>query len=820
MRFTLNSFLLIFITCSGAYAQLLDDASQMLITYKDLAFFEKKKKTNLRFNLSVRNEHEYLLEVMNTEKLPRNFKKFRVVTSSGSRISFTKNEALTFANVLIDSQVHELIEDTVFFKDTQSKRKLTATYKRNLLRYFSGSSAGPFYKYNKIPLYNLVLDSPHQIILEARGKFSKLAQYKTDVIPVGYASRFPALDTNQCLPLNRFHELRKLKGYGIDKFKYEPYRIPTRQTVKQHFEIYFDKNSAQANPESLQPIVDYLRMNNYSILQATIEGYSSVEGDDQRNIKLQKKRARVLLDALQQYNNEPILSDTLIIFSGYELFRQHIKGTEFQWLDTLSNENIKKAVHTNSNLLSGLEPYLKPQRKAVLRLVVAKRIEGAEVISQFKADFTRVEKLLDPKFQSGVSPTDAEAKVMGMFIYLNTLIEKNLISPLEASGILDNSVNNKVVRVLYAYHSITQFESKAQQDSLLLSNVNELYDYGKLFVLAQTNLLDLIKETSNIRLKEKYKQQLVDIQAYCFDYVLKHWIPIKTLCDMEYPDQPEYRGYKLNQLAFLQYLTQFDNVPCETLRVPSQPEVRRYTDQWLDIYSKREQKPDTSRAITATLQAEPQFTQDENPILRIRKKYGRYYPSFGEELYSPLLFYLKKLFIKDEATIKPYVKASDDLIEFDVYTLANHHVSEWDVAINYYADKEVQLLEMDKAINLLKSINKRVCKSVVNQLYLDYHLKALHYLSRYFEPGNTKHAAIAQQSLYFITDYYTKHAGMITPRLSSYLLLQLNAFQEIPGEYAGSWYGWNILKAIQTKRMLSGNEIILFDKYNRYYNPH
>jgi hypothetical protein len=707
-----------------------------------------------------------------------------------------------------------------FSSDFKKKADLKKSYKKNTTRYFSGKHAGTFFKYNWTPLYaGATTNSSSPLTIEVRSNIFKKARYKTDRLPIGFAPVMPALDFSDCAPFDRFHHLRKMKGYGIDKFKYTPYQVPSRQTVRQQFEIYFDRNSSDASSESIQSVIDYLKSNNYSILNATIVGYSSVEGDDQRNIRLQQKRAKVLFNLLQKYNSEPILKDTVIVNSGYEFFRQTIKQTPYQWLDSLSDEKIRETINTNHILLSAIEPFLKPQRKAVLKLVVAKRIEGVEIVEKFKRDFTLLEMQLDPKGGQGLRQAEIEARVMGMIKYLYHLLENDFIKADEAAEIIDNAFNNRMVRVLDVYHQIIQFEKESYKDSLEWSNRFSKYGYTEPFIVAQSNLISLINEANNEKQKNKFRQQLVDIQTYTFDFVLMHWISPATLCEMDYPDHPNFRGYKLNQLAFLHYLSGFEDVPCEELRVIESPMVKKYSDDWLDEIQKSNKN---SESTLPTIENGDEETSIEEfgidiPILFTKSPDGRYYPSFGKEVYSSLLYYLKTLFAKNEGSVTQYMSVSDNLIEFDIYTLVEYHVSEWDPFKNYFADPEVQLLEIDKVINLLKKHNSRICAPQANQLYLDYHLKALHYINLYFEPGNAKQAAIAQQALQYITNYYSKRATKITPRLSIYILHQLNAFHWIPGKYDGTWYAWNLLKSITANRDLSKDEIYLYKKYEMYY---
>jgi outer membrane protein OmpA-like peptidoglycan-associated protein len=815
------AFTLLLCISYGVKAQSFEETGSVTITYRDLSLNKKKFKSAYRLHATSLGDGKFILESIGSDKLPTYFKKIKVVSDGKTHVSFSREDAFQFARPRIDSQVSHFIKDTLFFRDKMLKMKLQKTYQRNAERYFEGKHAGNFFKHNWMPLYAVSVDAAESSLTIDAGKtFSKKVRYKTDQLPVGYAPIMPALDTVKCGKLNRFHELRKMKGYGISKFKYVPYRMPSRQAVRQQFEIYFDKNSAEARSESVQAVIGYLRTNNYSILNATIEGYSSVEGDDQRNIRLQQKRARVLLDLLQKHNNEPIARDTVIINAGYELFRQSIRNTSYQWLDSLGNEKIRSTINSNYILLTALEPYLKSQRKAVLKLAVAKHIEAEEVIERFKVDFEKLEKQLDPKFSAGKAPAEVEAEVMGMLAYLFNLVEGGLITSEEAGELLDNSWNKEIVRVLAVYHHIIQFEKKTYRDSMEWDNLSKKYNYNKLFIVAQQNLVTLISNPRNHKQTEKFKQQLVDIQSYCFDYTMMKWISPETLCAYEYPDHPTFRGYKLNHLAFLQFLTKFGNVPCESYRTSESTELVVYNDSWLDIIKTTKENIDTiSKSNSSAVSNFVLLASTNNSASHIKDIDAvRYPPSFGKENYSPLLFYLKKLFVKDETSIIPHMKHSDNLIEFDLYTLAKYHVHQWGPFSNYFVDKEVQLIEMDRLIALLKATGSRLCTQAVNQLYLDYHLKALHYINRYFEPGNARQADIAQRSLQFITNYYSKNAGLVTPRLSMYILLQFNAFHWIPGKYDGTWYAWNLLKNIVAKRELSESEMYLYRKYEMHYS--
>lgn len=765
------------------------------ITYRDLTL--KKKNKRLRGRVQFRPGDTTWLVAHYFDRLPPFFRRF-TVSSASTRQRFNRRDLLPAVKPTLDAYVESLQNDTLFFTDALSKKWLFRDYAKHRDAFYTGKRSNPFFSHNWVPLFPLQhLTAPGT--LTVRGTFFRKVRYKTDRLPAAFVPQLPALDHEPCQPYNRFHELRKMQGYGLEKFRYIRYRAPDREAVRQSVEIYFEKNSVTPAAESVQRVMDFLRNNQFSILQATIVGYSSLEGSEQANERLQQKRARILIEALQRYNNEPIVSDTVMVQHGYELFRQAIRPTEFSWLDTLDNEALRNAITLNADLQQAVEPYLVQHRKATLHLVLAKKLEGEEIFERFTRDFYYWEKQLHPHHNRGVSPMEIEARLMGMIEYLFDMVEANLISAEAAAEVIDLAYNNHLVRILTVYHHIIQHEKQSHHDSLSWEAFARKNHYNELFSIAQTNLINLIAHPGVFHKHyEKFRKQLVDIQTYSFDYVQKGWLSLEALCALDYPDSPRFRGYKLNQLAFLQYMTQFGEVPCEELVVTGAKKQKVYTDDWLD---------------------ELRHELHLEDALAIKLPNGKYLPTFGEPVYSPLLFYLKKLFLSQEKSIRQHVITSDNFYEFDLLTLVMFNVENWDPWRNYFQDEEIQLKEMDKLVGLLKKINKRICKQQVDQLYLDYHLKALHYLSMYYEPGNDQHTAIAQQSMRFIAQYYQRHASRITPRLSLYLMNQFNALHTMPGRYDGTWFAWNILKRIADKRALTTPESHLFKKYNHYFSP-
>ena len=186
-------------------------------------------------------------------------------------------------------------------------------------------------------------------------------------------------------------------------------------------------------------------------------------------------------------------------------------------------------------------------------------------------------------------------------------------------------------------------------------------------------------------------------------------------------------------------------------------------------------------------------------------------------------FLLKQHFLKGDKEILNWTEKEGgghaQLDVFNLYHLVSTNVFEFDPIENQFYDKEVQLEEIDKLITQLKKRDNIICPPQINALYLEYHLKALYYLERYFSPGNEKQAKIVDASLNFITEYYKKRASAVSPRLSLHVAKQLNLFNWLPSSKPGAWYGYDLINTIAKQRILSEEELKLLAHYKKMYDP-
>jgi hypothetical protein len=91
-----------------------------------------------------------------------------------------------------------------------------------------------------------------------------------------------------------------------------------------------------------------------------------------RNIELQDARAKSIVDAMQSFQPESIQSQITSNENWVE-FLEAIANTPFKYLSTMSKDEVKEALK-DQKLADKLEPILAKERKAIIELVLEKRV--------------------------------------------------------------------------------------------------------------------------------------------------------------------------------------------------------------------------------------------------------------------------------------------------------------------------------------------------------------------------------------------------------------------------------------------------------------
>ena len=167
-------------------------------------------------------------------------------------------------------------------------------------------------------------------------------------------------------------------------------------TKRVKFTIPFEKSKTTYSAEDIKPLYDTLNISDYIIKRISIRAYSSVEGNAEYNAKLQQGRAESIVKALQSYQSEQINYDISTSENWME-FYESIKGTEFDYLSSLTKQEIKEKLK-DKDLAAKMEPLLEKQRKAVIEIDFEKRFEFEDLSDdELLAEFSKAVKSSDLK---------------------------------------------------------------------------------------------------------------------------------------------------------------------------------------------------------------------------------------------------------------------------------------------------------------------------------------------------------------------------------------------------------------------------------------
>lgn len=136
------------------------------------------------------------------------------------------------------------------------------------------------------------------------------------------------------------------------------------------FKIPFEKNKSNYLPEDIQPVYDSLRLTDFNIKKINIRAYSSVEGNIDRNIELQNKRAASIVNALQSFQ-KPTIATEVFSSENWVEFLNDVSNTKHSELKNLNKNEIKAKI--NGPLANELESILQNHRKAVITLELEKK---------------------------------------------------------------------------------------------------------------------------------------------------------------------------------------------------------------------------------------------------------------------------------------------------------------------------------------------------------------------------------------------------------------------------------------------------------------
>lgn len=733
----------------------------------------------------------------NLAALPLALKKAKF-TNPKAKINFPNT--IAYATRSIDQNYASQRDTSLGFRAKPTGQSYFTVLKTSFL---SGKGSSPIFVNQNIRLGGF--PAPANWPQNFTATVSGAGLFTVNYLPAISLEKLPVYDSQRCEDISgRFYKLRSLQGYGLEKITYKPYNARRRETVNKSFDIFFESGSAQPKQQEMKIIIDYLDKNQFEILNAKMEGGSSVEGDEIKNKKLQRDRAKIISIALSRYNKSTIKKDTILLSDNWPKFREQIKASDYAWLDSLSNEKILIQINSNDKLRKGLEPILKTQRKASLNLTMAKILTADDQYVTIKKSLTAWIR----SFTTSKTPNkDLEPQIMGAISFLfQEYIDNDLNNEAVDSLLMGDYQDNKYMYL--GLHIVKQFnENKfGPEDKEVWQQKWVTLKLEPWLSKAQEGLVRLVDKGTKLEIS-KYLKMQADLQAFSYRMINLNILDVNYLCRTSYPDKPEYGALTLNQFAFLYEMSNQRGVHSDCLT------NKDFQHAPLE-YSTLKSNSASNNSI-ADLQ---KLTNGEglNRTSYLPRNFIK--PTFSSEPKSPYYYLLVQGFVKGKKNILSTVDGNLSLDAFSLYHLLEANISNWKPDENYFHDKEIRLEEMEKLVIVLKKSNS-LCTPLVNNLYLTYHRKALRYLELFFEPGSAKHKEIADGSLKFIVEYYKKRISVLEADFRLALALYLNRFNWFTGANEGAWYAFDFLSLLAKKDSLNTEELRLWANYLKIYDP-
>ncbi len=163
----------------------------------------------------------------------------------------------------------------------------------------------------------------------------------------------------------------------------KPYNLILEKAVFE-FNIPFEVNKSDYKLEDLEPFFKALDEPKFFIDSLNVIAYTSMEGNDKKNIELQKKRAENIAKVIKQKQIKNI-PYKISVSSSYKYFIEDVKNTQYYGMAGLTEPEVKQQL--KGSILKDLEPILSKHRFAKITINVtydiSKKYEQSFLVNKF-----------------------------------------------------------------------------------------------------------------------------------------------------------------------------------------------------------------------------------------------------------------------------------------------------------------------------------------------------------------------------------------------------------------------------------------------------
>jgi hypothetical protein len=337
---------------------------------------------------------------------------------------------------------------------------------------------------------------------------------------------------------------------------------PTAENSTITFRVPFEKNKYTYKQEDIEPFLKALNEPDFSINEVLIAAYSSIEGSDADNQKLQQKRAESISDALKQRQKRPIKT-TITTSNNWEQFMNDFQDTKWKDLVGMEAQAANEYILRN-NLLKQVEPILAKHRYAEIILGITYDIRGPKEQFFVTTKFRRAVEADDPQeafgimnyiIQQVIAKKYTEDAITGLVIpdgkAWAPLLSNKVVMEAYLKGKSPNEDQCNILEKVYNYdkkNSVYNFNhlicgvvntdfTNMEQINTVQSSVDELYNNPKL----NKKMVDALNQELQFKIIEA-----ADSLDPSGNLALKCRDKIKGIVNMK-----EINWYNALQLAYL-----------------------------------------------------------------------------------------------------------------------------------------------------------------------------------------------------------------------------------------------------------------------------
>ncbi|MDR2835903.1 MAG: hypothetical protein LBV69_06895 [Bacteroidales bacterium] len=263
--------------------------------------------------------------------------------------------------------------------------------------------------------------------------------------------------------------------------------VPVATSTKFDFKINFEQSKYNYNPEEMIPVIKALNEPDFIINKILIETFSSLEGTQNQNEELQKKRAQNIVKAFEANQNASIV-DSIITAANFEDLKKDVINTEFE---KVASMNFNEAVEYVNQHAKQMENILKNHRYANITIWVT-----------YNADGDKEQDYVLKQFNNAV-----EAENLDLALSIQKYIIKRVVEDIyNSNAITDMKIpqGKKYVGLNMNKIWLTQFAFMEPLDEEYLEKINILNQLDNTNIYVEYN--DIICETEMSDLKDENLQ--------------------------------------------------------------------------------------------------------------------------------------------------------------------------------------------------------------------------------------------------------------------------------------------------------------------------